>query len=327
MYPFTRIRNPGGSTIYRSHVFPARKTKQQDFNVTLVTGRVVGGEGNFQQVYTTDPRPPVGARVSAVVEIMDNQVQHRVPWARLSTVGVFRNWKNANALGIRYEWQEKGKTMSMPVQSMKGYSVIPANAAGTDAAIGAQRNYLLAEGLRRFLEQKTVVNAPSWFENYGIARVLEVKYDHLMQEIIMEEVYPTQGPTDFRQVQNFYLSDDEIKQALHAEGFPLDRIDVKNDVLENFRARKACDRCYGLHKIHNLGVSVSIRECSDVSPGQPCPNCKAMGMLCTFTHGDVLRASPRLQAAVTYLPAHEKMKKGEYRFIEQIANSLVIEGV
>ncbi|KAH0028513.1 hypothetical protein KCU78_g3619, partial [Aureobasidium melanogenum] len=323
-FPYTRIRNPNGSTIYRSHLFPGRKTAGQRFETTAIHGTSTEGVVDFDISCTGSPIPPVGVRTAVVVEIMDNGQRHSIPWARLPPIGPFRGYAEGNAIGIRVEWQENGRTMSMPVQSSTGYSI--AVASNGEAVRGVQTNFVRIEGLRRYFQQERIANPQAWFRNYGVARILDVKYDHLRQEITMTEIF-NQNPPITLTKDRVVIPKAESIQAYRDLGVPRNRIDSSWKVLnQRGSTRKSCDRCYALNLIRMVARSTSVPADCTHADGRPCAACAGMALFCTFTDTDDLKNDERLIEAVSYIRQDQRMAAKTYRFVEQIPNSRIMEG-
>ncbi|KAH0332910.1 hypothetical protein KCU81_g10015, partial [Aureobasidium melanogenum] len=323
-FPYTRIVDPTGMTIYRSHYHPARKNNNQPFQNLLIEGVKSEGDDNFVLYFARGgPLPPVGARTAIVIEIKPNNKRHEIPYARLPPVSSVRGYTECNSVGIRVEWQENGKTMSMPVQSQFSYKLV--EDANGNAIRGVQVNLVKMQGLLRHLRQTKLAAAPAWFKNYGVARIFDVTYNHLRQEINMKEIFNQNRPVTLTK-NDIVLTNDEIRQAFFDIGVPHDRIDVSWEVLNqkgHGLKRKTCDRCYTMNLIRLLGNSLPA-EC-DHSSGKPCTACQGMGLLCTFTDTDDLRANAALIEASSYIAVDRRMGRN-FRFIEQIPDSHVKEG-
>jgi hypothetical protein len=324
--PWTRVRDPNGMTIYRTRLYNARKTKSQSYDCVIIGGANEDEDNRFRVQYSTDPRPPVNARSAVVVEIKDNGERHPVPYARLSPIGGIRGSAECNAVGIRVEWEENGKTMTMPLQSNTSYQVL-ADAHG-NALRGVQYNLVKIQSLRRCLEQVKLANPQSWMKNYGIARVLDVSFNHLRQEYILKEIFNEDAPITLTKSQ-IVVDKAEIIQAYRDIGVPRDRIDSTWEVLGQpaiGRLRKTCDRCYALCRIRVVSNIPSVPSGCNHSAGNPCEACRGMGTVCTFTDTDDLKADSRLVEAVTFISPDSRMKPSDFRFVEQIPTSHVKEG-
>ncbi|TIA63857.1 hypothetical protein D6C77_01818 [Aureobasidium pullulans] len=323
-FPFTRIVDPTGMTIYRSHLHPARKNANQGFQNMLVQGISSSGEDDFTLNFARGgPLPPVGARTAIVIEVKPNNERHEVPYARLPPVGSVRGYAECNSVGIRVEWQEEGKTMSMPVQSQISYRIV--EDANGNAVRGVQFNLVKMQGLLRHLRQIKLAASPAWFKNYGVARILDVTYDHLRQEFSMKEIF-NQDPALTLTKHDIVLTNDEVKQAFFDIGVPRERINVSWEVLNqkgHGLKRKTCDRCYTMNLIRALGNALPA-EC-DHGPGKPCSACNGMGLWCTFTDTDDLRGNMALVEASSYIAVDHRIGRN-FRFIEQIPDSHVKQG-
>ncbi|KAK6003465.1 hypothetical protein QM012_009236 [Aureobasidium pullulans] len=300
----TRTRNPGVSTIYRTVPRPpiSYETMKTWAFPSLISGTYNKGLHNFAVSAENDPKPPEGVRVSAVFEIMDDGKQHEVPWARVPTVGMYRNWSAANALGLRFEWKEGDQFKKMPWQNLHAYSYETTAEDTTDVGTGALHSYATAEGIRRYLEQETVTNPGAWFRNYGTARILDVSYDHLTQTTTLKEIFP--GPP-ITLKQSFELTSQEIEDQLVAAGFERDRIGDKRGKLDT--NRRSCDKCF---LISGGDSGPRGRTClktthSAYHPNcdkkKSCMHCLVAGMPCTFTNTRDLCNSDSMKDALTWL--------------------------
>ncbi|KAH0026260.1 hypothetical protein KCU78_g4429, partial [Aureobasidium melanogenum] len=245
--------------------------------------------------------PPAGAQCVVCVEIMHDEKQHPYRWSGLPTVGPWENWKRANALAIRLEWEAGGQHYCCYYQSFIQHDMIKDE--NQKNSVGAVRPYANAEGLRRYLEQETIVNPEYWYTNYGRSRVKEVKFDWLRQAWIFTDLTPPR-PIPRESLKTKEVIFNELRQA----GFPAEDIGRKFGTIRRRPnpppytrwERGTCDRCSvagtDTASVKTIPAGTPNRmqkasrvldQCAQWPADDPnsvaCQHCFDFGMVCTWT--------------------------------------------
>ena len=225
------------------HLYQGKLSSKLIFNVDSASG------STFRiKIPATGYGPPVHSKVQICFEIMHGGRPHAIPWARLPKVCRFPDVDLANPLGFKINWvdPDTGEFVSRYVQS---HHVV----VSRDSDIpGSLTNYGSAMGMIRYLQRVKLHDGmfQSFDSDLGLARVKEVKYDHLKQLVEIKELdfAATGGATPVVTKPNM-LSLHEVGDILHEIG-----ADNIGGLWQGFSAghgngpgrKMMCDSCYAL---------------------------------------------------------------------------------
>ena len=185
---WTRLVQPGVKEVYYREGMEIIKDKSNSsYNVEFMG--LYAEDGNKRPVVVQfpsgKPRPPLGTIIYPVWEIMVNGEPHHTPWARLNEIGCYPNWRDANKLALRVQWEENGVWQSM-------YQQVGRLAQFEDTEEpGCVTPYNRAMAIIRFLKQRVQADPPSWYVDGGIARVKSLTFDNFTQTIHIKDLAPS----------------------------------------------------------------------------------------------------------------------------------------
>ena len=258
-------------------------------NPTLKILTINGPQGKLftLNVPAKDPGPSLGDPVFVCFEVMHGGKPHLIPWARLPQVCRFPDVDLANSLAVKITWSDKeGKFWERYVQHNGDLNI------RDDSIPGSLSNYGTATGLIRFLQRKRLANEEGFDSDLGLARVKELKYDHLKQLIdIRDRDFATEQGMSNEVTKQAMRSMREVGNMLHdlgADNIGGDwQVFKEGNGRENGR-RMACDSCYVLAiGYYKSGFNAGGFICNQIATGEGepphCQTCKALGRPCSWT--------------------------------------------
>ncbi|KAF2150857.1 hypothetical protein K461DRAFT_280883 [Myriangium duriaei CBS 260.36] len=245
-----------------------------------------------------------GDLVYPMVEIM-HEGRHEVPFARLPTIGIWANWARGNSLGIAITWKDRhGKWQKLYFEDDTGYEF--SDLSKLDVP-GTHTGYARVTGLRRFLEQEDVRPMPAWAWDVGTANMVELRYSHLRQTIVMRRSVPDTFIALETKIHGMTVEDTvapkQLKEQYAAAGIAYDQVNLKFGTwvanrpgdFENGHdpddGRRSCNFCYLLNEPGGDRFSDELEDkCKKETP-KVCVNGWSMGCLpLVFTPAHELQA-------------------------------------
>lgn len=240
------------------------------------------------------------SKYHVIFELRLDDKDHKVPLARMPTVGPFSDWDDVNQIAMRVEFTGQDGQWTH-----RYYQMGTADDRVKNAPLaGGVQGYNVATGLRAyFLQQDRTMDeaAKKWMWNFGIARIKEVYVDHLLQEVrVRELVQKSRVPGPTRKALtaiNHELRDLGVGRLANpdatAEKYPL----FPGNRTQSDRQRKNCDSC-AANKL--LGrPDGRMTKCERVPGKNQCQRCLKWGRWCTFTHTTDLN-KPKILHGLTY---------------------------
>ena len=270
------------------------------------------------------PAPAMGEMINCSVEIM-KQGRHPHAYCRMPDYGLYTNLQDALGVAFRICWPDPDDAESMLAiyleEAQDGSKLDDKNSPATNSVWGDMAM------LRYFLEQLTVMSLESWMEGWGLARVKEMKFDHLTQTLeLVERMRPANLFVPIR------TDAAEVKRQFEAHGlknYGKLKTDFKPEELAKLaqpnvdpktRARDDCDCCYAARRRHFLhpqprrvqgangkperaprfgggflkGLQSKFTECNLSPDGSTCEVCFFWGCKCTFSDWDTIERNKHL---------------------------------
>lgn len=285
---WTKVVVPRQYAEYRRRVKrDPKKTSTADpwqFTILFGAGR---GKDNFKSSLSRnkdgkDVIPPAGTDYDVVVQVPEREQRLPYAFARLPTIGPFKNWKKVAGTAIGLQWtNEKGELVGVWLEADDVYS--PLKDRNNYQPVGAWLSYAKVEALIRALEQREITQAPWWMKHMPICRILEVSYDYLAQTWIEEEKFPS-GTASVYVASNWRKDDATINAELVAV-FGNAAVNQASDKTAGKRG-STCSRC-----IVQKGASDTGRPQNRAIPAQcdwsvqpdgtcNCETCRTWGTPC-----------------------------------------------
>jgi hypothetical protein len=247
----------------------------------------------------TNVIPPDDTDYDIVVQVPENEQRHPDAFARLPTIGPFKNWKKVAGTAIGLQWTNKnGEHVGVWVQADNVYDPVKDN--NNYQPVGAWASYVKVEALIRALEQREISHAPWWFKHFPMFRIIEVKHDFLAQTWTEVEQYPSGVPS-------VYVESNWRKDAatIHAELVAVFGAAAINQASDKAAKSKGstCGRC-----VIQKGGGDTNRPRSRSIPSEcgwqivngtcSCETCRTWGTPCVKVDDAVLIASTIMQDAL-----------------------------
>lgn len=283
-------------------VGPTQRSDQKDIFKMNASAHFQSGVLKKFCVRVTDPNPPnIGDRVQVVFELMRNGERHPRCWARLPTIGPFRDWQLANSLALKVEWQDTNGSTRVRYLQTGGIRRVQ-----DEQAQGSLSAYALAIGLIRYFNRQIPQNCRSWDIIFGFARMRELTFDYFNQTLrFSAELGPSTDPLPSSARRSRQAMIDEMTAVgLTGAGGTWQGFPPGARVAE----RSKCDACF-------LAPGGVTGRCEQQQGTEDCVSCyKYWGRPCSWTANRLLKEDPNNTArrnALTFLDPHPDSAQGE----------------
>ncbi|OAL17438.1 hypothetical protein AYO22_11661 [Fonsecaea multimorphosa] len=301
---FTKSTLPGHVSVYRRapyNAFLSTSTNQKQIVLYNWAASTLSGPGGKFNIAIT----PEVARNKFLAQIQPGTMiypsfeiseagPHPMGWARLPELGPISNWNDARRLAFCVEFQlPDQKWTKVYIQAGKVFDFAPGSGSGgidasdrktpsdlvqgEDKLTGALLNYVQAVAIIRALEQQRVPNDYSWMINFGIARVKEVTYSFLDQEVKIKPKAATNAPVQKATARSMLSM---ITQLISAGAHLPNTFAGQVAAGSRGAPRKRCDSCFT-----SVGIAAhaaSVWKCVRHS-NNGCTNCFQRGIPCSWT--------------------------------------------
>ncbi|KAI7197950.1 hypothetical protein KC316_g1931 [Hortaea werneckii] len=278
---WTRVEIPGKMEIFRR---PSRKCLSKANSNYL--GQIGGKPPACIEFYCEkDKEPPVDASVFLVCEITRDGSPHPEQWAHLPSICRYTDADRARTLAIRVEWVENNKWKSKYLHN-KNHPATNKKRANDPNAEEVEPGAIWSIGhaiaIINLLHRKEITkNFRSFDTHLGHARILEVTFDHLKQEVLLEESTTprTGGRTGAPKTKETLIAE------LKAMGF--ENVDAPRKQRRDNSGMD--DRCYLEKNRIESDYTCSSAACKQVGDENVCEPCEQYGMPWSFTPINKLR--------------------------------------
>jgi hypothetical protein len=254
----------------------------------------------------TDPRewPLAGTPYQLVFEVRKDGTAHPEAWARLSEIGRFENWNQANSLRVRIEWQHPQNSGNWLFRYIQAKTSITTQL--DENVPGSLTTYSKAISFIEWLTANPPNHKHAWIHKlWGSARVLFADYDYMNQSITLKP-----PPNDIPMLSGRARPDNALISDMQKAEYNLARV---NGTFGQFdpgpTARKKCDMCFmvgsGL-----TGTAIVANSCTQYKNSSVCTNCRSIGHACCSWTRD-LQSDPH--------PASQEI---EYLWTERVRAAL-----
>lgn len=235
--------------------------------ITFGRGHAIGTDNATVlpiNIYTKDTNgdePDSDQEYHLVIEIMHSEA-HCTPWARLPLSGDMSDHSLALRLGMRIEYRKHGQWKSLAFQASleyQGHSQLQPNRP--------PMSYLQARAIMRHLQREVLNRSEIWQQDYGLAKIKRVSFDHLDQVLTVESLSLTDStlipaPTyDPRFAESTLASLGAMNFNTGWQSFPNGRVTSSyTGQKTGMHKRQTCDRCF----MHNRLLIAKKQSAADL---------------------------------------------------------------
>ena len=231
---------------------------------------------------TAQMHSPSGSHVEVVFEVRKDGTPHPHAWARLSDIGPFENWGQANSFACRIEWEYplgSGKWRFTYIQRKNIFTRF-----ADDQVPGSLPVYSGAISFLQWLTNSTPNHTHGWIPRLGGACfVLQNEYDFMNQIIRFRD-----QKNDIVMISGRARSDHDMRTLMRQPKYGFGRVGGVYGFPEGNSSRKNCDTCTLMNTYRNFETGMlPNKSCvQDESNSSVCTNCMALGRpCCTWTAG------------------------------------------